>query len=107
MEMPLKTPGDEVRAVADALMEQPAANDVRAHVDEAIEALVRQSESTDDPAHAAIARASVVLLAAARVSMQSIGECQIDEPHADVYVVLTSEGLRYCCTHNPQHCRAL
>jgi hypothetical protein len=104
MEMPVKRPGDEVRAVAEALMEQPAANDVRAHVDEAIEALVRQAESTDDPAQAALVRANVVLLAAARASMQSIGECEIEQPHADVFVVLTSEGRRYCCTHRPRHC---
>jgi hypothetical protein len=105
MSMPVREPGQQVKEVAETVAEQPSSNDVSIQVDEAIAAIAREADSLVDPAQAALFRATVTLMAAAKASMQSIGECQIAEPYADVYVVLTSEGRRYCCTHSPQHCQ--
>jgi hypothetical protein len=105
MDMPVEEPGQQVRAVAETVVEQPSSSDVSVQVDEAITAIAREADSLTDPAQAALFRATVTLMAAAKATMQSIGECQIVEPYADVYVVMTPEGQRYCCTHNPQHCQ--
>lgn len=104
MSMPVQEPGDQVRAVAEAVVEQPRSAAISEQLDNAIAAIAGVADRLDDPAQAALFRATVTLLAAAKTSMQSAGECQIDEPYADVYIVMTPEGRRYCCTHNPQHC---
>jgi len=105
MDMPTQSPGEEVRAFAEAVVAEPSrSEDVRAQVDKAIAAVVEYAERLDDPRQIAPLKASVALLAAARTTMQSIGECHLAEPFADVYVVLTADGPRYCCKHNPQHC---
>lgn len=105
MSMPVQEPGDQVRAVAEAVVEQPLSSDVSIQLDEAIAAIAREADQLGDPAQAALFRATVALMAASKASMQSIGECQMAQPYADVYVVMTPEGSRYCCTHNPQHCQ--
>lgn len=32
------------------------------------------------------------------------GECRREEPFAVLRPVLSDEGLRYCCTHETEHC---
>lgn len=106
MEMPTQSPGDAVRAVGQEVVEHPGSSEVGQQLEDAIAAITAHADRVQDPVQGALLRANVTLLAAAKASMQSIGECQIVEPHADVYVVMTSSGRRYCCTHNPQHCMA-
>ena len=31
-------------------------------------------------------------------------ECRVEAPYAPMRPVLTSEGVRWCCTHHPEHC---
>lgn len=32
------------------------------------------------------------------------GQCRIETEFASLYPVLTGDGLRWCCTHDQQHC---
>jgi hypothetical protein len=44
-------------------------------------------------------------LAAAMIAAQgTVGECRKETPYAPLRPVLTDEGLRWCCLHNPEHC---
>lgn len=33
-----------------------------------------------------------------------MGECRLDQPYTALEPILDSNGLRWCCRHNPQHC---
>jgi hypothetical protein len=33
-----------------------------------------------------------------------IGECRLQEPYKPLRPVLGADGLRWCCTHDPEHC---
>ena len=96
---------DRIRAAAEATLAGPTySGEVRAQLESAVESIARQAENVHDPAQAALLEATVALLAASKATMQSIGECRMDQPFDDVYVVLTDEGAQYCCTHSPSHC---
>lgn len=41
-------------------------------------------------------------LAAAALEME--GECRLAEPYKPLRLVLGKDGLRWCCTHVPEHC---
>lgn len=49
-----------------------------------------------------LAEASAIILAAAA---GSFGECRKDVPYQPIRPVIPPEGgLRWCCTHDPEHC---
>lgn len=41
-------------------------------------------------------------LAAAALEIE--GECRRAEPFAPLRVVMTADGVKWCCTHHPEHC---
>jgi hypothetical protein len=41
-------------------------------------------------------------LAAAVLEIE--GECRLAEPFAPLRLVMTNEGVHWCCTHHPEHC---
>ena len=94
----------EVRTFAESLKGQPRSAEVNARLDEAIEAIAEHADAIQDPAQATLYQATIALLAASKATMQAIGECQRDEPYADVYVVIRADGPYYCCNHATQHC---
>jgi hypothetical protein len=40
---------------------------------------------------------------AALLSSGGIGECRLDTPYSALQPVLDANGLRWCCSHDPQH----
>jgi hypothetical protein len=36
--------------------------------------------------------------------LSALGECRLLEPYAPLRPVLTKDGLKWCCTHDPEHC---
>lgn len=34
----------------------------------------------------------------------TLGECRMDVPFAPLKIIQDESGVRYCCTHDPQHC---
>ncbi len=58
--------------------------------------------STNDRQQAAVLQAMLTTLEAT-----GMGECQIKSPPAPLYPVLSPQGLRYCCTHEDQHCSGI
>jgi hypothetical protein len=102
---PHSTAVADIRRTADAIAGASDSLAVRTQISEAIEDIVRHADDLGDPAQAAIAKATLTLLAASNAAMQAIGVCQQEEPFADLYVVLDDSGrVCYCCTHTTQHC---
>jgi hypothetical protein len=95
---------DEVREVVSQVLSAPVRSaDANVHIDRAAQAIARYAGEVQSPGEATLLAATVSLLAASKASMQAIGECQIEEPFADVYVVLTPDGAHYRCSHTPYH----
>jgi hypothetical protein len=90
---------------AQAVRHEPNAEQVRLQLAEAIAAMRSHAALTDDPVQAAMAEATVTLLAASSAAMEAVGVCKAEEPYADLYAVLGSDGrVHYCCTHAEKHC---
>jgi hypothetical protein len=99
----------EIRQAARNLAARPSSDRVRPIVATAIEAIARRRENIAEPEQAALADATMTLLAASAASMQAIGVCRVEEPFADLYEVIDPDGhggyvRRLCCTHETQHC---
>lgn len=40
----------------------------------------------------------------AAAALQVEGECRLEEPYRPLRLVLSAGGLKWCCTHSPEHC---
>lgn len=84
-----------------------ASSDVRATISESISSLEQIAAGThpegDELRVVAthLAGALVVTLAALSASL---GECRNAVPYSPMHPVLDSNGFRWCCNHDPQHC---
>jgi hypothetical protein len=96
------------RATAE-LSELLATESGTADMHAAVRALWRSGDQLD-AGEAAVARATLTLLAARSTGVQVAGVCRAQKPFADVYEVIDADSLgqlrrRLCCTHKPkQHC---
>jgi hypothetical protein len=95
---------DAGREFARLVIENPRSTEADARFDEAIEAIARRASQAEDPAQAATLDAAVTLLAAAKATTAGMGECTMEEPYATLYLQGGAQGLRWCCTHDTQHC---
>lgn len=66
----------------------------------AIEALRRALESGSLQDRETAEAVGVALAAAEAFT----GECRVVSPYSRMYPVLTRDGLRWCCTHDEEHC---
>jgi hypothetical protein len=67
-------------------------DDERSELHERLEEAVRRHPDTQE----------TLELAAAALELK--GQCRLETPYADLRPVLTAEGLRWCCTHETEHC---
>ena len=95
---------ERIREAAKALAVRPLSGEVNAQIDEAMKAIAAEADGLEDSRQAALFEAAVTLLAASKVSMQSVGECELATPYADIYMRFTPQGRVYCCTHPEPHC---
>ncbi len=93
-------------------------NDIReridiacSHLDEVNQGLRNRMEegATETPVEAAdvqvILEASENTLRTMEALMSvTMGECRLDRPFAPLMPVIDSDGYKWCCTHDPEHC---
>ena len=50
----------------------------------------------------------ISLLAMTAATVGSVrGQCEREEPFAPLFPVLTDDGLKWCCSHEPRHCSGI
>lgn len=85
------------------MYERPQFPDRQQRIDEVHDELIDALRGRVEPERAAALVAQLALVAAQTMS----GLCRKshdDGEYADLRPVLDDDGLRYCCTGNPQHC---